>query len=111
MVVAAAVLNAVEELQYSHVGTFTCHLFHHFANTTLAETGIYTSLDECCDLFRVWVEEEREHNTPRCLWNKDVSVVLDLISNFHIGSIQSAYHVVERAHVMIISLILQRNDQ
>eukprot|EP00956_Cyclotella_meneghiniana_P010959 scaffold15315_cov36-Cyclotella_meneghiniana.AAC.5 len=32
--------NGVDESRYSHVGVFTCHLLHHFANMTLTESGM-----------------------------------------------------------------------
>ena len=114
--------NGVDESQYSHVGVFTCHLLHHFANMTLTESGMYTTFHECQDLFRVWVEGGvREHtinnnnnsmnmSIPRRLSNEDASVVLDLITNFQISSIQSAYHLVERADAMIVSLSCQDVD-
>ena len=113
--------HGVDESQYSHVGVFTCHLLHHFANMTLTESGMYTTFHECRDLFRVWVEggvQEHNHNNnnnmnipiPRRLSNEDASVVLDLITNFQISSIQSAYHLVERADAMIVSLSCQDVD-
>ena len=113
--------NGVDESQYSHVGVFTCHLLHHFANMTLTESGMYNTFHECRDLFRVWVEggvREHNHNSnmnmpiPRRLSNEDANVVLDLITNFQISSIQSAYHfhLVERADAMIVSLSCQDVD-
>ena len=47
---------------------------------------------------------------PRRLSNEDANVVLDLITNFQISSIQSAYHLVERADAMIVSLSCQDVD-
>eukprot|EP00956_Cyclotella_meneghiniana_P023296 scaffold45128_cov33-Cyclotella_meneghiniana.AAC.1 len=111
--------HGVDESQYSHVGVFTCHLLHHFANMTLTESGMYTTFHECRDLFRVWVEggvQEHNHNhnmdmsIPRRLSNEDANVVLDLITTFQISSIQSAYHLVERADAMIVSLSCQDVD-
>jgi hypothetical protein len=98
--------NAVNSMYSSHVGLFTSHLLDHFSEMTLIETG-HTSCEEC-DLFRTWADGMNEHMTRR-LTDNDAAAVLNLISKFQIDSIQSALELIDRADVMIASLL--SNDE